>query len=103
MKAFLTSMVVLGTLSTAFGCHQTELQIQLPPTFSGHVVLYCAEIAAPSTPIVVDSSGHATGAPCSDPSTRILILRGNQRLTPNEVHWLKTGDNIPTGLEFNVR
>ena len=103
MKAFLTSMVVLGTLSTAFGCHQTELQIQLPPSFSGHVVLYCADGATPSSPVVVDPAGHATGAPCSDTSTRILILRANQRLTPTEVHWLRTGDNIPTGLEFNVR
>ena len=104
MKACLASLFVLVTLATAFGCHETEVHVQLPPNFSGQVVLYCADRSATPSAVTVDPAGHGIGAPCADPSTRIVLIRGNERLTPTpQMHWLKTGDGIATGVEFTVR
>lgn len=104
MKALFASVVFLAALSTAWGCHRSELRVELPAGYSGHVSIFCATSTPPPSTVAVNSSGTGIGAPCDAPTDHLLVVRNGQRISPEgSVRWLKTGDGIATGLEFTVR
>lgn len=104
MRRLLGSGLLLAALATAFGCRRHEIRVQLPKGYSGKVVLFCSQQGEAGATVVVNEAGMGTGARCDNSGSRLLVVRDGQRITPDgEIRLLKTGDGIPTGIEFEVR
>jgi hypothetical protein len=88
-----------------FGCaRKPTMKIILPPHFRGAVSITCARFGDKDNIVSVSSTGHASEVDCPRTTSRVEIQRdGMPILSEHGIAWMRTGDDIPVGLQFEVK
>jgi hypothetical protein len=88
-----------------FGCaRKPTMKVILPSHFRGTVSIACARFGDKDNLVSVSSTGHASEVDCPRTTSRVKIQRDGVPILPEHgIAWMRTGDDIPVGLQFEVK
>ena len=100
----LASWIVLCFAPILVCCreHRQTFQVEVPAGFHGSVSISCGAYGRNLEDVNVDATGSGSAEYCSPDAVDVLVKRNGQAVTVGSMQWLRTGDGIPTALEFNV-
>jgi hypothetical protein len=83
--------------------HHEAFHVNLPSDFKGQVQVECGGYGPTPEPVSVDESGHGVATVCTKELVDVYVVQNGKQIKPESMQWMKTGDGIPTGLEFDVK
>jgi hypothetical protein len=98
------ALFLLGN-SFGFGCaRKPTMKVILPSHFHGAVSITCARFGDKDNMISVNAAGRASEVDCPRTTSRVEIQRdGMPIVSEHGIAWMRTGDDIPVGLQFEVK
>src|ERR1700761_7082884 len=88
-----------------FGCaRKPTMKVILPSHFHGAVSITCARFGDKDNTVSVNFAGHASEVDCPRTTSRVEIQRDGMPIPAEHgIAWMRTGDDIPVGLQFEVK
>jgi hypothetical protein len=98
-------LAALTVATAALGCTREDtLRVVVPSGYRGHVDIPCVGVMDGNRTITVNASGRAPDATCPKDELHVVVVRDGVIVPPTHgIAWVKTGDGIPVGLEFDVK
>ena len=83
--------------------HHETFKVNIPSDFTGSVQVECGGYGPTPEAVNVDSTGHGVAPVCTKELVDVYVVRNGKQVKPDSMAWMKTGDGIPTGLQFSVK
>ena len=99
---FRKSLYLAIGATLCIGCKPRALTVTLTSGYLGKVVVSCTASSDAVTHMQIAADGTYTAA-CPPHKTELRVVRDNQAVSAQDVSWITTGDNLVSGLTFNVR
>jgi hypothetical protein len=104
LSLFAAVLFFLGN-AFGFGCaRKPTMKVILPANFRGTISITCARFGDKDNTVFVDSVGVAREVDCPRTTSRVEIERNGVSIPAEHgIAWMRTGDDIPVGLQFEVK
>ena len=94
--------LALGALLCT-GCEAHTLSIMLSPGYKGKVLLSCTSFQDDADIQVQIGQNGTTEGTCPKHQSTLRVYQGGKEVSPQDVTWARTDDDIVTSIGFTVR